>query len=68
MTKGSASVNATWCIDTEEENEGCINLLKCDGGEVSESGWKTSDASWLDMEGAKKGTALVDNVMKAEEE
>jgi hypothetical protein len=49
MTKEPASMNMSCCRDTEEEDEGCIDIVRCDDEEKSGSGWKTMDASWLGM-------------------
>jgi hypothetical protein len=58
MIKESASVIATCSIDTEEEYEGYVNKVKCDGREDSESRQRTPNASWPHMERAGEGEML----------
>jgi hypothetical protein len=45
-----AAMNTACCVDTEEEDERCVHLVRCESGEESASGWRTPDASWLDMD------------------
>jgi hypothetical protein len=70
MTKGMAALNATCCMDREDEEESCINVVKCEGNGMEDSadGWKTPEVSGLDMEGANNEEVLIVNMMRAEEE
>jgi hypothetical protein len=70
MTNGMAAVNATCCMDREDEEESCINLVKCEGKGMEDSadGWWTREVFWLDMEGANNEEVLIVNMMRAEEE
>jgi hypothetical protein len=40
ITKGAASMNATCCMDTEDEDEGCISVIQCGGIDDAVDGWK----------------------------
>jgi hypothetical protein len=42
-------------MDTKEEDKGCVNVIRCDGLVDTAEGWKTPNASWLDMEEADEG-------------
>jgi hypothetical protein len=52
-------------MDTEEKDEGCVNVIQCDGMDDTASGWRMPDASWLYIVEADAGELLVANVMKA---
>jgi hypothetical protein len=44
MTLGADSVNAACSMGTEEEKEGCINVVKCEGTNDFSDRWRTSEA------------------------
>jgi hypothetical protein len=45
MMKGAAYVNGTCCLDVEEEDEGCVIVIQCDGMNNTSDVWWTTDAS-----------------------
>jgi hypothetical protein len=47
-------------MDTEDDKESSTNVAKCEGT------WRTSEASWLDKEGAEDEEVLVVSVLRAE--
>ncbi len=61
-------MNATCCMDTEEEDKGCVKVVQCDGMDDFADEWRTPYASWSDMEGANEGEVPIITVMKAGEE
>lgn len=44
MTIGADSVNAACSMGTEDEKEGCINVVKCEGTNDFADRWRTSEA------------------------
>jgi hypothetical protein len=42
MTKGEAFMNAAYCMDTVEEEEGCVDVIQCNRIDDATDVWRTS--------------------------
>jgi hypothetical protein len=53
---------------TEEREEGCVDMIQCHGADYALDVWRTSDASWMDPEGADEEETMSINMVEAAEE